>query len=645
MPIQPAPLQFAADGTPFSEAYGDVYHAAEGGLRQARHVFLAGNGLPERWRGRERFVIAETGFGAGLNFLATWAAWRDDPARSRILHFISFELHPFRAKDLARLHAAWPEVLPLADELRANWPPLAGGMHRLHLDGGRVCLTLYFGDVREGLAQLDARVDAIFLDGFSPAKNPEMWSAKVFHLLSRRAAPNATLATWSVAGAVREGLRRACFVTEKAPGFGGKREMLRGQLFPHPRREDARPEPPAVHHAIVIGAGAAGSAVAERLAARGWEVDVIDAENGPGQAASGNHAGVLRPQPSFDDNRMSRLTRAGALYGWRHIGKALAAGGPLRAAACGVLHLARDAAQAEKMASAVTRLALPGELLRYVDAAEAGEIACWPVSFGGWYFPGCGWVQPPSLCAANLAAHPQGIRAHWARRVSAIERRGECWHAMNANGITIAAAPVMILAAGTGLAGFAQAAPLPVLSARGQVSVLPASTGSAPRAVICCGGYVTPEVDGLRCAGASFDVDDADPRARLTDQQANLARLEAILPGYTAGLDAAALGARVGFRPVSPDRLPMVGAIPAVKAAAPPASLATLPRHDGLYAISGFGARGLAWAMLVGETLASRIAGDPLPLERELVEAMDPARFLLRHRWKQAANITESDEG
>ncbi|MDR1461922.1 MAG: bifunctional tRNA (5-methylaminomethyl-2-thiouridine)(34)-methyltransferase MnmD/FAD-dependent 5-carboxymethylaminomethyl-2-thiouridine(34) oxidoreductase MnmC [Azoarcus sp.] len=645
MPIQAAPLQFAADGTPFSETYGDVYHAAEGGLGQARHVFLAGNGLPERWRGRERFVIAETGFGFGLNFLASWAAWREDPARPRILHFISFELHPFQREALARLHAAWPELAPLAAELRANWPPLAGGMHRLHLDGGRVCLTLYFGDVREGLAQLDACVDAIFFDGFSPAKNPEMWSAKVFHLLSRRAAPDATLATWSVAGEVREGLRRASFVTEKAPGFGGKREMLRGYLFPHPQRRNMLPAPPAERRAVVIGAGAAGTAVAERLAARGWEIDVIDAEAGPGRGASGNHAGVLRPQPSYDDNRMSRLTRAGALYGWRYIEKALAAGGPLRAAACGVLHLAHDAAQAERMQAAVARLALPDELLRYVDAAKASEIANWPVSFGGWYFSGCGWVQPPSLCEANLAAHPQRIRAHWLRRVSAIAFRGGRWHALDSEGGAIAAAPVMILAAGTGLAGFAQAAPVPLIAARGQVSVLPAAAGSAPRAVVCCGGYVTPEVEGLRCAGASFDVGDSDSCPRLSDQQANLAKLETILPGYTAGLDAAALGARVGFRPVSPDRLPMAGAIPAVASAAPPASLASLPRHEGLYAISGFGARGLAWAMLVGETLASRIAGEPLPIERELAEAMDPGRFLLRRRRGWAGNTAESDEG
>ncbi|MCL1861044.1 MAG: bifunctional tRNA (5-methylaminomethyl-2-thiouridine)(34)-methyltransferase MnmD/FAD-dependent 5-carboxymethylaminomethyl-2-thiouridine(34) oxidoreductase MnmC [Proteobacteria bacterium] len=617
MPIQPATLLFAPDGTPRSDLFDDVYHSADGGLGQARHVFLGGNGLPERWRGQDRFVIVETGFGFGLNFLATWAAWREDVARARVLHFISCELHPFRVDDLARLHANWPELAPLAAQLRAQWPVLAGGMHRLHLDEGKVCLTLYFGDVREGLAQIDACADAFFLDGFSPAKNPIMWSARVFHLLSRLAAPKASLSTWSVAGEVREGLRRARFLVEKAPGFGGKREMLRGAL--HPEARARQPSlPPALRQAVIIGAGAAGTAVCERLCARGWEVDIIDSADGPGRGASGNHAGVLRPQPSFDDNRMSRITRAGALYGWRRIGEILASGMKLRAAACGVFHLARDVEQEIKMRAVVERLALPEELLRQTDAIEASESIGWQVPRGGWHFPGCGWVQPPSLCTANLAAFPERIRAHWSCPVAAIERRGECWHALAADGSTIARAPVMILAAGVGVSRFSQAENVPVFSARGQVSVLPAATASAPRVVVCQGGYVTPEVDGLRCAGASFDVGDPDPATRLIDQRANLAKLESILPGYTKGLKVNTLGARVGFRPVSPDRLPLAGAMP----------IDGLSCHPGLYILSGFGARGLAWAALTGEMLASRIEDEPLPLERDLVDAMSPGRFL-----------------
>jgi len=232
MPLHPATLQFAPDGTPRSELFDDIYHSADGGLEQARHVFLNGNNLPERWRGRDRFVIVETGFGLGLNFLASWAAWREDAARSRVLHFISCELHPFQVDDLERVHANWPELAPLAAQLRARWPALTDGMHCLHLEDGRVCLTLYFGDACEGLAQIDARADAFFLDGFSPAKNPAMWSTQLFHLLSRLAAPGATLATWSVAGKVREGLRHARFTVSMSPGFGGKRQMLRGTLYP-----------------------------------------------------------------------------------------------------------------------------------------------------------------------------------------------------------------------------------------------------------------------------------------------------------------------------------------------------------------------------------------------------------------------------
>lgn len=639
MAIIPASPAFTDDGTPYCERYGDVYHACAGGTAQAEHVFLAGNALPQRWRGRECFTILETGFGLGLNFLTTWSAWRADPQRSTRLHFVSCELHPFVRSDLARLQAQWPEFAPLAAELQAQWPPLTPGLHRLELDQGRVTLTLHFGEARDGLAQFDLRADALFLDGFSPARNPELWSQRLFHLLGRLVAPGATLATWSVAGEVREGLRRAGFQVEKAAGFGTKRQMLRGHHAPSQRPETGPATEPApapspasgaMRHALVIGAGIAGSSVAERLAARGWQVEVIDAAAGPGAGASGNHAGVLRPLPSLDDNRMSRLTRAGTLYGWRHVGRLRALGLTVRAADCGVLHLARDEAQQHKMAAVVERLALPPEHLRFVDGAEASALAGWPLQRGGWWFAGSGWVQPPTLCAANLAAHPQRIHCRFGQRVARLERRDGLWHALDAAGATIAAAPVAILAAGTEVRDFAAAAALPVVSARGQVSLLPATEGSAPQVVVCCGGYVSPAIDGLRCAGATFDVEDDETRLREQDHAENLMKLEALLPGYP--LAEAPLAGRVGFRPASPDRLPMVGAMPSAQwePGSKPATLSSLPRHPDLHVLSGFGARGLVWASLAGELLASQIAGDPLPLERDLVDALDPARFLLR---------------
>jgi len=229
-PILPAQVEYQ-EGTPFSPLYGDVYHSADGALAQAQHVFLRGNGLPGRWSGRHRFVILETGFGLGNNFLATWAAWRDDPARCEHLVFISVEKHPLLRADLERAHATSP-LKALADELAAQWPLPTPNVHGLAFEQGRVELLLAFGDVHDWLPELVASVDAFFLDGFAPPKNPAMWDARAFKSLARCAAPQATAATWSVAREVRDGLSQAGFVVERAPGFGGKRDMTVARYAP-----------------------------------------------------------------------------------------------------------------------------------------------------------------------------------------------------------------------------------------------------------------------------------------------------------------------------------------------------------------------------------------------------------------------------
>ena len=230
--LDPAQLTRDNNGTPVSEIYGDIYHSASGGHAQARHVFLGGNGLPARWQGRERFVILETGFGLGLNFLATWLAWQNDPQRCQELYFVSLEKHPFAAADLAQLHAAWPELALLAQELGRHWPPLIAGEHRIELAQGRVVLQLVFGDALDALSRLAAAVDAFYLDGFSPARNPDLWSPALCHSLASHAVPGATLATWSVAGRVRQALNAARFAVQKRPGFASKRLMLVGRYCP-----------------------------------------------------------------------------------------------------------------------------------------------------------------------------------------------------------------------------------------------------------------------------------------------------------------------------------------------------------------------------------------------------------------------------
>ena len=627
-PIVPARLVRTEAGVPYSEAYGDVYHPMAGALGQARHVFLGGNGLPCRWQGEESFVILETGFGIGLNFLATWAAWKAEPGTCRRLHFVSLEKHPFDVQDLATLHLAYPELEPLARELRAQWPPLTPGLHRLHFDNDQVTLTLGLGDAGELLSRLRLGANAFYLDGFSPDRNPELWSPEICKGLARCAAKGATIATWSVAAGVRQALQSAGFVSEKVPGFSTKRQMLRGTY----RGPGVASSPGAGKQVLVIGAGFAGTSAAHRLAARGYAVTLVDQADGPGQGASGNRAGVLRPLPSLDDNRLSRLTRSAFLYTRRHLGTLSKAGLPVRWGATGVLHLARDRIH-EATQQRVAEASAAPELFRFVDAEEASLLLRWPVQVGGWHFPGGAWGMPPSVCQANLLAHPT-IAPLYGTRVESLIQDGTRWQALDQAGRLLAEADQVVLANAADAKRLAGAHWLPLGSARGQTTLIPQEQIPNLDLVVCRLGYVTPAVDGLTVCGASFLAGDEDLEERPEEHRENLAKLNFILPGFTQGVDPDTLGGRVGLRPLSPDRLPMVGPLPENELdgdpARLPARLLCLPRRPGLWLISGFGARGFVWSAFAGELLASQMAGDPLPVEGDLADALDPGRFLMK---------------
>lgn len=624
--LTPALLEYSADGTPCSSQYGDIYHTRSGGLAQAQAVFLAGNRLPERWQNRESFTLLETGFGLGLNFLATWQAWQNDPHRSQRLHFISVEKHPFSRDDLARAHADWPELGVLANELHAQWPLLVPGFHRLFLDQGRVILTLIFGDATQALRQVEAAVDAFYLDGFSPAKNPDLWTPEIARALGRVAAPGATLATWSVAGHVRQSLTDAGFEVSKSPGFGSKRNCLTG-TFRH--RRPVRYTPPVERTALVIGAGIAGTSAAERLASRGWQVTVLEADTEAGLHASGNLAGVLRPLPSADDNRLARLTRAGFLAVRQHVQRLTAAGLPIRWDACGVVHLAQTAEQAATQQRAVKNLAAPPEFLQFLDADAATRQLGYPCAHGGWFFPLGGWVQPPTVCQANLRAHPEHITLRCNTPVTTLQPTADGrWQARDAAHRVLAEAAIVVMAAGTGTTAITPFQALPQKAVRGQVSHLPAELLPHPLPHLVCGhGYIAPAIHGQHVLGATTVADDLSPELRATEHAENLARLQTLLPGCLNPSNVPnlnTLAGRVGFRPASPDRLPIVG--PMIDFSQTPGPRpATRP---GLWCMQGFGARGIVWSALMAELLVSQIMAEPLPLSNDLVRAVQPSRLL-----------------
>ena len=574
--LVPARLAFH-EGTPFSDAYGDVYHSAAGGPEQAEHVFLRGNGLPERWAGRERFVVLETGFGFGLNFLVTLRAWRCDPARCARLHYVAIEKHPFALEDLRTLHGRYDLD---AAELHARWPVLVPGAHRIELADGKIVLTLFFGDV--ALARdLRLRADAFYLDGFAPAKNPDMWSAQVMRSLSRLAAPGATAATWSVAASVRTALEATGFAVEKRDGFGGKKEMLVA------RRSGGAAAPAVGRKASVIGAGVAGAAVCERLCARGWDVTLHERNAAPAQEASGNHAGTFHPIVTPDDSIFARVTRAAFLFSLSQYKRLDARWDP-----CGVLQLARDEREEGSQRASISALALPPDYAQYVTREEAAAHAGVPVAAPGLWFAQAGWIQPPSLVQALLECCGNRLARRFSHRVE--EPPG----------------PVTILANGYEAAKLHPVAHLHLRKVRGQVTHVPADAIDAPRVVVLRGGMVLPPVDGVCVVGASHDIDDDDAAPRAESDAGNLERLKKIMG---AEVPLSNLTSRVGFRAVAPDRLPVAGRI-----------------DEAVYGAFAYGSRGLIWAMLVAELIASDLEGEPLPLEGKLVDALSPLRFRKR---------------
>ena len=574
--LVPASLGFL-DETPYSEAFGDVYHSVAGGPAQAEHVFLQGNGLPQRWAKRERFVILETGFGFGLNFLVTLNAWRRNGGGK--LHYVAVERHPFKLQDLRTLHERYPKLREEAAQLHAIWPPLVSGGHRAELDG--VTLTLFFSDIRI-LRELRLAADAIFLDGFSPAKNPEMWSSQLMRNVSRLAAPGATAATWSVAAQVRGSLECVGFAVEKRAGFGHKKEMLvarntrPGKTFP--RKEK---------NALVVGAGLAGAAVCERLCARGWQVELVDRREGPAQEASGNPAGAFHPVVTPDDSIFARLTRAGFLHAvsrWKRLQN-------VRWDQCGLLQLARDEREAASQLRSVD--GLPPEYAQAVTDEEAAAHAGVPVAAGGVWFPEAGWIDPRSLVNAQLEACGTRLRRTFGKELGKLPQDR-----------------IVVLANSFDAPKLQPVPHLRLRRVRGQLTYVPGTEFEAPRVVVLRGGMVLPPVDGACMVGASFDIDDADPAPRADSDAGNLERLQKMIP--LASIPKA-VGGRVGFRSVTPDRLPVAGAL-----------------AENVYGAFAYGSRGLVWATLAAELIASQLEGEPLPLEGKLVDALSPLRFKMR---------------
>lgn len=649
-PIRAARIDFDAGGTPRSAEYDDIYHPREGALAQAHHVFLAGSGLPARWRGRERFVILETGFGLGNNFLATWRAWRDDPSHCRQLHFVSLEAEPPSRESLATI-VRDPLLAPLAIELERQWPLLVCSLHRLVFEAGGVQLLLAFGEVAAWLPHIGASVDAFFLDGFAPARNPAMWQPRLFKAMARLAVPGASVATWTAAGTVRAGMRAAGFDVREAAGTGGKREITLATFTPRfaPRRA-ARQRTKQVCQGgcsgtagdgpvVIIGAGLAGCAAASALAEQGRSSIVLERRSAIAAEGSGNAAGLFHGVVHRVDGRHSRFYRAAALAAGAAVRRALAGHG-VRGDAGGLLRLEPRARSAADLQTVIDGLGLPSDYVRALDPGAASDMAGVAIVAPAWFFPQGGWVEPHGLARSYLEHAGACVELRLGAAVAELRRAAGGWTLLDASSRPIMHAETVILANAGGALDLLGPRDWPIAQTRGQLTSIDATSfpgGAVPRMPISGAGYVVPATQGTVWFGATSQREDGDPSIRSSDHRQNVDRLNALIAALPE-LALGELGGRTGFRCVSGDRLPCIGAVPLHGDELAPAGSGPLrldqpgfvPRTPGLFVSMAFGSRGIGASAIGAQILASAISGAPAPVEADLLDAVDPARFVSR---------------
>jgi tRNA 5-methylaminomethyl-2-thiouridine biosynthesis bifunctional protein len=652
--LPPTPeLIWSDEGVPRAADYDDVYFSKAGGLAESDAVFLAGCGLPERWRGRAHFAICELGFGSGLNALAVWRAWKRTREPHAILHMCSVEAVPLAREDAARALAAFPEVSERAAALIARWPVRACAPQRLWFPDDGFALTLLTGEAARVLADVRGAFDAFFFDGFAPSRNPQMWSADVMREIARLSAEGARLATFSVAGEVRRNLEAAGFAVERKPGFGAKRERLEAwrdktlslvegaarDSAPHPLTPSPQGRTGNVLYpyascdpkrVAIIGAGIAGASCAHALAKRGVECIVFDAARELGAGASGNPAGLVMP----------RLDRGGALAEFFLAAYLEATATYERLGVferCGVIERAGGERDAAALADLLDDPPLPEDWFarRGDDALHVRAGLARPVG-----------ALEAMLCDATLMLDAE---------VAAIEAAGEAWIVRAGDGRALLKADAVVLACGAALKAFGPASFLPLELTRGQIEWGPCA--AAPAHALTCGSYVAPFADGV-LFGATFEKlgapgapapspalvelgdGDAVEAPALQRRAANIEALTKIAPEIAARIDASALQSRAAMRAATPDRAPVAGLLPdaarwlklnaaIVKGGEGHANSAQAA-HRGVYVLGGLGARGLTLAPILGERIAAEMFGEPQALSSACLDLLHPARFLHR---------------
>ncbi|WP_169726031.1 bifunctional tRNA (5-methylaminomethyl-2-thiouridine)(34)-methyltransferase MnmD/FAD-dependent 5-carboxymethylaminomethyl-2-thiouridine(34) oxidoreductase MnmC [Aestuariibacter salexigens] len=659
--LRPAQIHFNQQGTPVSDEFDDVYFSNANGIEETQYVFLNNNDLPARWLQcqAKNFVIAETGFGTGLNFLVTLQAYLHHPTVDDLprLHFISVEKFPIEREVLAQALANWPTLEHEASQLIAQYPLPIAGCHRLSFANGKVILDLHFGDaiaIFENMqAPQNGLIDCWYLDGFAPSKNPQMWQPELFAQMRRLTKSGGTFATFTAAGVVKRGLRDAGFTIEKRPGFGRKRDMLAGTLPAEQDSNGAEPthfayyqrlfDYPQPANTTIVGAGLAGACIAYLLTQQGIPITLISQGQDVADGASGNLVGGFYPQLHAQFSPMSQCQALSFLHARRFYDHLEQRGISFEYDWCGVLQLAHTDTLHDRLHKISTSGLWPAELACIVDRSRASQLAGVQLEQAALHIPMGGWISPASLVRALVdAAVATGLcELQLGQTVTYIQKEGDLWRLQTAEG-NKTHADAVVLTTGAQSAEIMHLDGLPMRPVRGQVEHVPAQPSLAPlKSVLCHKGYFTPAVNGMHAMGSTYVKGSMNTDVSAQETQVNMTTHHAAMQGNEWFDNVDINGeARASVRNTVPDHQPIVGAVPDLHSQTSQyaelykaRSQHTYPLADnktGMYVCTGLGSRGLTTAPLMAQLTISQMLGQPLPLTAPLLDALNPNRFLIK---------------
>ncbi|MCP4988075.1 MAG: bifunctional tRNA (5-methylaminomethyl-2-thiouridine)(34)-methyltransferase MnmD/FAD-dependent 5-carboxymethylaminomethyl-2-thiouridine(34) oxidoreductase MnmC [Colwellia sp.] len=661
-------LIFQDDGAPYCQRFDDIYFDSESGTLQSDFVFIQKNQIKHRLNTTDKtFTIAETGFGTGLNFLLTLQAYQEVQQESdktiAPLQFISVEKYPLSKEQLQQSLYILPQLQSFSQALVDSYPNNAHDDFPEKFEASflnnQVHLKLIFADAVHGLSSLkslkEGLVDAWYLDGFSPAKNPDMWSKGLFTHIGRLSKEQATLTTFTVAGFVKRQLRNIGFRLEKQLAPGKKKEMFFGQMQSNPltrKGYQLRPRIIKPQHVSIIGGGIASACAAYALTKQGVKVTLYCKDITVAQGGSSNAIGALYPllhQKSDDISAFYQQAfwRAKSLYS-----EIAEQGFSFSHQWCGLLEVSYKEPLFKRQQAFEELNTWPKALIHGVNAAQASKLANVNLPYGGLFMPNAGWIAPQELVKEvfQAAKSTNRLKIMTDTHITKIrqiensqnENNATSWQLLSNQGKFDAS--VLIICGGADAIEIEQLSDLPLTATRGQVTSMTSNKKiNKLSTVICHKGYLTPENKGIHCIGATFQKNNTNLKTDTADDDYNLAMLEKCMPELSAGISwntKDIFSSKARLRCMSQDHLPLVGAVPNTSEhieAYPhlakdknwPYTQAA-PCIDNLYVMLGLGARGLCSAPLAADILTADLCNTPYPMDNKMLFNLSPNRFIIR---------------